>query len=46
MVYYEPVQTMINAPGVAEVIINVIVQYYGFPDLIVSNQGSVFALKF
>ena len=46
MVHYEPVQTMIDAPRVAEVIIDVIVQHNGLPDSIVSNQSSVFTSNF
>ena len=46
MVHYKPVQTTINAPRVAEVIINVIVQYHGLPDSIMSNRSSVFISKF
>ncbi len=46
MVYYEPVKVTIDAPGLAEVIIEVVVRYYGLPDSIVSDQGSVFTSKF
>ena len=46
MVHYEPVQTTIDAPEVAEVIIDVIVWHHGLLDSIVSNRGSVFTSKF
>ena len=46
MVYYEPVKVTIDAPGLAEVIIDVVVRYHGLPDSIVSNLGSVFNSKF
>lgn len=37
MVHYKPVQKTIDAPGVAEVIIDVIVRHYGLFNSIVSN---------
>ena len=46
MVHYKPVQTTIDTPGVAEVIIDVIVQHHGLFDSIVSDPGSVFTSKF
>lgn len=46
MVHYEPVYTTIDAPGVAKVIINVIVWHHGLLNSIVSDQGLVFTLKF
>lgn len=46
MVHYELVQTIINALGVAKVIIDVIVRHYGLRDSIVSNQSSIFISKF
>ena len=46
MVHYKPVQTTIDAPGVAKVITNVIVRHHGLPDSIVSDRGSVFTSKF
>ena len=46
MVHYKPVQITINAPRLAEVIIDVVVQYYGVPDSIASDRKSVFASKF
>ena len=46
MVYYKPVKVTINAPGLAEVIINVIVRHHSLPDSIITNRGSLFILKF
>ena len=46
MVHYEPVKVTIDAPGLAEVIIDVVVRHHGLPDLIVTNRGSLFTLKF
>ena len=46
MVYYEPVKVTINAPSPAEVIIDVVVQYYGLPDLIVTDRELLFTSKF
>ena len=41
MVHYEPVKVTIDAPGLAKVIIDVVVRHHGFPDSIVSDRGSV-----
>ena len=46
MVYYKLVKVIINTPGLAEIIIDVVVKHYGLSDLIVSNQSSVFTFKF
>ncbi len=46
MVYYESVKVIINAPGLAEVIIEIVMRYHGFPNSIVSDWGSVFNSKF
>ena len=46
MVYYKPVEITINAPGLAEVIINVVVRHHSLPDLIITNRGSFFTSKF
>ena len=46
MVYYETVKVTINAPGLAEVILDVVIQHHGLPDFIVTNQGSLFTSKF
>ena len=46
MVYYKPVKDTINALGLAEAIIDVIVRHHSLPDSIVTNRGSFFTLKF
>ena len=46
MVHYEPVKVTINAPGLAKVIINVVVWHHSLPDFIMSDRGSLFTLKF
>ena len=46
MVYYEPVKVIINAPGLAEVIINVVVHYHKIPKSIVMDQDLLFTIKF
>ena len=46
MVYYELVKITIDIPDFAEVILDVVIQYQGLLDLIVSDCGSFFTLKF
>ena len=46
MVHYEPVKITLDAPGLAEVIIDVVVRHHGLPDSIVTNRGSLFTSKF
>ena len=46
MVYYELVKVTIDAPGLAEMIINVIVCHHGVPESIVTDQGLLFTSKF
>ncbi len=46
MVHYEPVKVTIDAPGLAEVIINVIVRHHGVPESIITDRGSLFTSKF
>ena len=46
MMYYEPVKVTINASGLAEVILDVVVRYHGLPDSIVLDRGSLFTSKF
>ncbi len=46
MVHYEPVKVTTDAPGLAEIIIDVVVRYHGLSDSIVSDRGSVFTSKF
>ena len=46
MVHYAPVKLTIDAPGLAKVILDVVVRHHGFPDLIMSDRGSLFTSKF
>lgn len=46
MIYYKPVKIIINVSGLAEVIIEAVVQHYGLLDSILRDYGSVFTLKF
>ena len=46
MVYYKPVMVTINALGLTEVIIDVVVRYHGLSNSIVTDQGSIFISKF
>ena len=46
MVHYEPVKITIDAPGLAKVIIDVVVRYHGLPDSIITDWSSLFTSKF
>ena len=46
IVYYKSVKVTINTFGLAEVIVNVIVRYYGLTNSIVTNRELLFTLKF
>ena len=46
MVHYKPVKVTIDAPGLAKIIIDVVVWYHGLPDSIVTNRSSFFTSKF
>ncbi len=46
MVYYEPVKVIINVPGLAEVIINVVMRHHGVSESIIINRGLLFISKF
>ncbi len=37
MVYYKPVKVTIDAPGLAKVIIDMVVRHYGVPESIVTD---------
>ena len=46
MVHYELVKVIINAPGLAKVILDMVVWYHGLRDSIVTNRRSLFISKF
>ena len=46
IVHYKSVKVTINAPGLAKVIIDVVVRYHGLPDSIVIDRRSLFISKF
>lgn len=46
MVYYKPIKISIKGPELAEVIIDVLVPKRSLLDSIISDQGSVFSMKF
>ena len=46
MVHYELTKVIIDAPSLAEIIINVVVRHHGLPDSIVINWGFFFTSKF
>ena len=46
MVHYKPVKVTIDAPGLAEVIIDVVVWHHGLLDSIVTNKSLFFTSKF
>ena len=46
MIHYKPVKVTINAPGLAEIIIDVVIRHHKLPDSIVTDRGSLFTLKF
>ena len=46
MIYYEPIKVTINALGLKEVIINMVVRHHGVPKLLVTDQSLLFTSKF
>ena len=46
MVYYEPVKITIDTPRLAEVIIDVVVQYHGLSNSFISDRRALFTFKF
>ena len=46
MVHYKPVKITIDAPGLAEAIIDVVVWHHGLADSIITDCGSPFMSKF
>ena len=46
MVHYKPVKITLDGPGLAKVIIDVVVRHHNLPDSIITNWGSLFTSKF
>ena len=46
MIYYNPVKITINAPGLAKIIIDLIIRHYGLPDSIMTDRGFLIISKF
>ena len=46
MMHYKLVKVILNAPGLLEVIINIVVQHYGLLNFIISNCRENFIFKF
>ena len=46
MVYYKPVKVTIDAPDLAEIIINMLLRHHGFLNSIVTDRESLFTSKF
>ena len=46
MVYYEPIKVTIDAPRIAEIILDVLIWHHGLLNSIVSNRGLLFNSKF
>ena len=46
MVHHKPIKVIINALGLAKVILDVVVWHYGLPDLIMTDKGLLFTSKF
>ncbi len=46
MVHYEPVKVTINAPGLTDIILDVVIRHHGLHNSIVSDWDLVFTLKF
>ena len=46
IVHYKPVKVTIYTPGLAKVIIDIIVRHHGLSDSFVTNRGSLFTSKF
>ena len=46
MMHYKPIQVIINALRLAEVILDVVIRHYGLPDFIIGDCGAIFISKF
>lgn len=46
IIHYEPIKVTINTPGLAKVILDMVIRYYGLLDLIVTDRDLFFIFKF
>ena len=46
MVYYKPGQVIFYAPGLAKVIVDMLVGHHGLPNSMMSDKNSLFTSKF
>ena len=46
MIYYKPVKVTIDASGLIEIIIDIVVRHHGLSDSIVTDRGLLFTTKF
>ena len=46
MMHYEPIKVIIDTPGLAKVIIDVVVRYHCLSDSIISDRKAIFTSKF
>ena len=46
MVHYKPVKIILDIPGLAKVIIDVVAYHHKLPDSIVTDRNSLFILRF
>ena len=46
MVYYKPIKVTIDTLDLAKVIINIVIQYHGIPESIMTDQSILFTSKF
>ncbi len=46
MLHYKPVKVMIDRPGLAKVMIDVVMRHHGVPESIVTNRSLIFTSKF
>ena len=46
MVHYKPVKIIIDAPGLAEVSIDIVIWHYGLHDFVITDWSSLFTLEF
>lgn len=46
IIHYKLVKVTIDARKLTEVVIDILMQYYALPDLIISKRGAIFTSKF